>query len=372
MKLRNPFVIEGYSGKEYFCDREEEVSDMIKALRSGRNITLASPRRMGKTGLIKRVFEEAKEQGVKCFYFDIFNTKSLNDFIQLFANELLGGLDGPITTAFNAFAKAFKSCRPVLTPDSVTGMPSMTIEMRPGEEVHTLKEIFNYIASSDKECYIAIDEFQQVTEYPETNMEALLRSYIQFVPNATFVFAGSKKHLMQEMFSSPKRPFYQSTQPMPLRAIDKDKYRDFAVSWFRKAGERKLPSECFDHIYDTVMGHTWYIQYWLSILFDYSNDEISMTDVEYALNKILKLEEDNFNQYNRLMTDAQRRVAVAVAKEITVSQPYSNTFIKKYDLPATSTVKSAIKQLTDKDFLIEENGVYSVYNRFFMLWLQRL
>jgi len=368
MKLRNPFITEGYAGKAYFCDREEETSDIMIALGSGRNVTLMSPRRMGKTGLIKHVFELSKAKGVKCFYIDILNTRNLNQFIQLFARALLGGLDGPVTTAFNAFAKAFKSCRPTLTPDEITGIPTLSLDISPGEEAHTLKEVFDYLAQKGQECYVAIDEFQQITEYPETNVEALLRSYIQFVPLVTFIFAGSRKHLMQEMFTSPKRPFYQSTQSQSLKPIRADKYYEFAAGWFKKSG-RELPRECFDHIYNTVMAHTWYIQYWLSILYDYAPGHVTMADVDNALKKILELEDDNFYQYTTLLTKTQLQITTAIARERSVSRPLANEFVQKHNLPATSTIKSAIEQLLKKEILIEERGAYSVYNRFFMLWL---
>lgn len=370
MKSRNPFVIEGYSGKEYFCDREQETSDMLTALGSRRNLTLISPRRMGKTGLIKHVFSIAAATGVKCFYMDILNTRNLKDFIQTFARTLLGGMDGPVTSAFNTFAKFFKSCRPTLSPDEMTGMPTLSLEIRPGEETHSLQEVFAYLNEKDQECHIAIDEFQQIMEYPEANVEALLRSHIQFAKSATFIFAGSRQHLMREMFTSPARPFFQSTQSMPLKAIDRNAYYSFAAGWFKKAG-RNLPKECFDAIYTTVMGHTWYIQYWLSILYDYSSGDVSMTDVDFALSKILALEDDNFYQYMALMTKAQQRIAIAIAMEGTVEKPYSQAFIGKYGLPATSTVKSSMAQLAGKEILMEDRGAFSVYNRFFMLWLRR-
>lgn len=86
-------------------------------------------------------------------------------------------------------------------------MPEVSIDIATDKEETTLKEIFNYLQSSEKRCYIAIDEFQQITEYPEKGVEALLRSYIQFLPNVRFIFAGSKQHVMQEMFLSTKRPF---------------------------------------------------------------------------------------------------------------------------------------------------------------------
>jgi len=371
MKLKNPFITEGYAGRDYFCDREDEAAEMLTALAAGRNITLISPRRMGKTGLIKRVFEEAQARGVKCFYIDILNTRTLNDFIQLFANALLGGFDGPLTAAFNALTKVFKSCRPTLTADATTGMPTLSLDIQKGEEIHTLKEVFDYIGAKKQECYVAIDEFQQVAEYPETNTEALLRSYIQFVPNITFVFSGSKKHLMQEMFASPKRPFYQSAQTLSLKAIDQARYADFAALWFSR-DNRELPRECFDRIYSTVMAHTWYIQYWLSMLYDYSAGTVSLDAVDEVLARILRMEEDNFLQYMRLMNKTQQRIAVAIAKEGAVGQPLAKEFLQRHALPAASTVSSALRTMLESDILMEEQGVYSVYNRFFMLWLRRL
>lgn len=96
--------------------------------------------------------------------------------------------------------------------DELSGIPSVSLDIVPSKEEETLKEIFDYLRQSGRECYLAIDEFQQIMEYPEKGVEGLLRSYIQFLPNVHFIFSGSKKHLMEYIFFSIKRPFYQSTQ----------------------------------------------------------------------------------------------------------------------------------------------------------------
>ena len=123
-------------------------------------------------------------------------------FVRLFANTVLGKLDSAPQKALSRISQFIRSCRPVFTFDEITGVPKVTIDVAPAEEENTLKEIFDYLASSEKRCYIAIDEFQQITEYDEKGVEALLRSYIQFLPNVNFIFAGSRKHVMQEMFTS--------------------------------------------------------------------------------------------------------------------------------------------------------------------------
>jgi AAA+ ATPase superfamily predicted ATPase len=264
----NPFLISGYHSPEYFCDRKQETAKITDGLHNGRNITLIAPRRMGKTGLIRHTFQNINNQDSKIItlYMDIFSTQSLGDFVKLFANTVLGKLDSNPKKALNRITRFIRSCRPIFTIDELTGIPKVTIDVVPSEEENTLKEIFDYLASSEKRCYIAIDEFQQISEYPEQGVEALLRSYTQFVTNVNFIFAGSKKHIMQEMFTSSKRPFYQSSQIITIDAIEKEEYANFAIKHFSE-NNITLPKKIFDNIYDKYDGHTWYIQVMLNRLY---------------------------------------------------------------------------------------------------------
>ena len=224
MEPNNPFLITGYHSPKYFCDRRTETATMLEALYNGRNITLIAPRRIGKTGLIQHVFYNLKNQksDIVTLYMDIYSTQSLGDFVKLLANTVLGKLDSEPQKTLSRITKFIRSCRPIFTFDEITGIPQVSIDISPNDEEKTLKEIFDYISSSEKRCYIAIDEFQQITEYPEKGVEALLRSYIQFLPNVHFIFSGSKQHVMQEMFASSKRPFYQSTQLLNIEALDQE------------------------------------------------------------------------------------------------------------------------------------------------------
>ncbi|MBQ6203774.1 MAG: ATP-binding protein [Prevotella sp.] len=105
----------------------------------------------------------------------------------------------------------------------------------------TLDEIFEYINQADKPCIIAIDEFQQIGEYGEKNVEALLRTKIQQCRRSQFIFSGSKRHLMTNMFNSPSKPFYQSAVSMGLQPIPMNVYADFAVKLFEQRGKRLDP-----------------------------------------------------------------------------------------------------------------------------------
>jgi len=372
-KSNNPFLVAGYSGPEYFCDREKETGKIISALRNDRNISLISPRRFGKTGLIHHVFYNIKyeENDIFCFYFDIFSTQNLHEFVQLFGKTVLGTLDNYSQKTFKRISQFFKSFRPTLSLDTLTGTPKIYFDIKPDEAQTGLQEIFNYFENSGKRCYIAIDEFQQIIEYPEKGVEALIRSYMQFAGNVKFIFSGSKKHLMDAMFSAVNRPFYQSTQKINLREIPMESYSVFAQNHFAKAGKNLQPS-LFETIYNLAAGHTWYIQLILNQLYSLRQKKYSETDLNTIVADVLEEENATYKTYCELLTKGQLRVLTAIAKERKVAKPTHSVFIKKYNLTAASSVKLAVKSLLDKSLILkDEDENYFVYDRFFSLWLER-
>lgn len=371
MKPNNPFLFTGYQSPEYFCDREQETEAIIKALYNGRNVTLIAPRRMGKTGLIKNVFYKLRERepDTVTFYMDIYSTQSLGDFIRLFASTVLGKLDSAPQKALSRVGRFIKSCRPVFTFDELTGQPKVTIDIGPLSEEATLKEIFDYLQSSEKRCYIAIDEFQQIAAYPEKGFEALLRSYIQFIPNINFIFAGSKQHIMQEMFHSAKRPFYQSTQTLVIDRIEKGEYYRFAADFFARQG-RELDEQTFGYVYDTFDGHTWYIQTLLNRLYSYpEKPDIRMVD--YAVGEVVAESTYTYENLLGAYPASNIRLLKAIAKSGCVKEINSGDFIAEYKLRAASSVNSALKKLIDREMVYKTPDGYIVYDRFLAVWLRQ-
>ncbi len=366
----NPFLISGYHSPEYFCDRKQETAKITDGLHNGRNITLIAPRRMGKTGLIRHTFQNINNQDSKIItlYMDIFSTQSLGDFVKLFANTVLGKLDSNPKKALNRITRFIRSCRPIFTIDELTGIPKVTIDVVPSEEENTLKEIFEYLASSEKRCYIAIDEFQQISEYPEQGVEALLRSYTQFVTNVNFIFAGSKKHIMQEMFTSSKRPFYQSSQIITIDAIEKEEYANFAIKHFSE-NNITLPKKIFDSIYDKYDGHTWYIQVMLNRLYGFHR-EVNEELVNYAISEIISDYSYSYADLMKAYPSSNIRLLKAIAKEGCVKEILSGNFITKYRLRAASSVSTSLKKLTENELVYKTDKGYIIYDRFMDEWLR--
>ena len=224
-------------------------------------MVIISPRRMGKTGLIQFCYEKPEiKDNYYTFFIDILQTSSLREFTYLLGKAVYEAFLPRSRKMVNLFVETLKSIKGKFGFDPVSGMPSFNVELgdidRPE---YTLEEIFRLLASADRPCIVAIDEFQQIAKYPEKNIEALLRTHIQKIENSNFIFAGSEHTMMQEMFLSSARPFYRSADVMELKAIEKQIYVDFIVDNFQKR-DRGIEPSVAERVYDKFEGHTFYIQ----------------------------------------------------------------------------------------------------------------
>ena len=371
--MANPFVTKGYAGPEYFCDRVKETEDLVKLLTNENNMALISPRRLGKTDLIYHVFNQPKiRNNYYTFIIDIYATNSLGDFVDVFGRAILEELKPLGRKRWENFVSVLKSIQQQISFD-INGSPVWGIGM--GNTPYsstTLDEIFSYLRTADKPCLVAIDEFQQITQYADKNVEAALRTHIQRCTNATFLFSGSKRHMMSEIFLSPSRPFYQSVITMGLKPISKEAYIDFAITQFQKNG-KSVDKSAINLVYDRFSGVTSCLQRVMNVLFlnTEKGGHCTTEMVEPAINYLLDLYSEHYEMLFSQMSERQRLVFTAIALEGKAQNITGGAFIKKYQLWSASSVMSAAKALLDKDFVTQEENAYMVYDQFFALWLLR-
>ena len=371
----NPFVTNGYAGPEYFCDRVQETKTLVDFLTNGNNIALMSPRRLGKTDLIKHSFHQsAISDHYHTFVVDIYATDSFRDFVNVFGKSILEALKPKGRKVWEKFLDVLFSIRSEISFD-ISGNPVWGLgvgAMTPPQT--TLDEIFTYLRTADKHCLVAIDEFQQILYYNDNrNIEAELRTQIQRCPNASFIFSGSQRHLMSKMFLSPSRPFYQSVVPMSLEPIPFDRYWEFAESLFAKNGGRRITQDVVEEVHSRFLGVTANVQRIMNILYmkTPAGGVCTKDMVDPAVDTYLRMSSEAYETLLRQMPEKQRNVFLAIAAEGRVKSISSGQFVRKYRLPSVSSVVSAVKGLLEKDFITESDGEYYVYDHFFMLWLQR-
>ena len=372
-KIVNPFIVTGKIDPAYFCDREEESVRLIRSLDNGNNLVIISPRRMGKTGLIQFCYEKPEwKKTYYTFLIDILHTSSLREFTYTLGKEIYETLLPRSKRMTQLFMQTLKSISGKFGFDPLSNTPTFSLELgdidRPE---YTLDEIFVYLAKADKPCIIAIDEFQQIAKYPEKNIEALLRTHIQKINNCHFIFAGSERHMMQNMFVSASRPFYHSADMLELSAIPDEKYIPFIVGNFNKFG-KSISEDTAKRVYALFQGHTYYIQKTFNEGFadTENNKECTISILQQSIDRLLSDNDTIFREILSNIPERQKEVLYAIAKDGEARQVTSSAFIKRHRLASASAVQSAIKKLLDKDFITEINKTYSLTDRLFALWIK--
>lgn len=368
----NPFIVTGNIDAEYFCDRVQESARLVKSITNGNNMVIISPRRMGKTGLIQFCYEKPEiKESYYTFFIDILHTSSLREFTYLLGREIYETLLPRSRKMTDLFLRTIKSISGKFGFDPVTGTPTFNVELgdiqRPE---YTLEEIFSYLASADKPCVVAIDEFQQIAKYPEKNIEALLRTHIQKIRNSNFIFAGSERHMMQEMFLSASRPFYHSADMLELKAIVPEIYIPFIAGHFEKR-HRRIKSENIEKVYNLFKGHTFYIQKTFNESFADTpqGEECTLDIIRTSIDNMVAANDTIFREILSNIPEKQKEVLYAIAKDGEAMKVTSAGFIKRHSLSSASSVQAAVKKLLDKDIITEINKVYSMTDKLFAMWI---
>lgn len=371
----NPFVVGKYISDKYFCDREKETDFLIKQIENGRNVALISPRRLGKTGLILHCFNQDRiKNNYHTFFIDIYATNSMAEFVYLLGKAVYDKLKPQQTIWKEKFFQTIKSLRAGFKLDPITGEPAFDIGFGDIQTPQTtIDEIFEYLEESDKPCVIAIDEFQQIGNYKENNVEAMLRTKIQQCKKTSFVFSGSKRHLMNNMFNSPSKPFYQSVITIGLSPIPYDTYSDFVNNLFEENG-RHIDKEVTKRVYNKFSGYTWFMQIMMNELYALTSEHgiCSVEMLDTAWQNIISAQEGSYKDILSNMPQKQKMVLQAIAKENTAQNITSSAFIKKYNLPSASSIQSATRALLKNDIITQDGNSYRIYDYFFSEWFANI
>ena len=374
LTVLNPFVVGRYVSDKYFCDREKETEFLIKQIENGRNIALISPRRMGKTGLIRHCFHQnCLSDNYYTFFVDIYATSSLAEFVYLLGKTIYEELKPKKTVWAEKFFQIITSLRVGFKMDAITGEPGFDIGLGDIQTPQTtLDEIFQYLDAADKPCIVAIDEFQQIGSYEEKNVEAMLRTKIQQCKQTMFIYSGSKRHLMSNMFHSSSKPFYQSAISMGLEPIPMDMYVEFANRLFEER-DKHVSSELVENVYRLFDGCTWFMQMMMNELFALTgHDETCGVDkLDEARKNVIQAQEVSYKDLLARLAPKQKLILQAIAKERLVKGITSSAFIKKYNLPSASSVQAALKPLLKNDLVTQDGDAYRVYDYFFSEWLAK-
>ncbi|MBQ3289933.1 MAG: ATP-binding protein [Kiritimatiellae bacterium] len=365
----NPFKYGCVVAGENYCRRPELQRQLGELVKSGQNVVVQGPRRMGKTSLVVETVNSLR--GIALLYVDLFSVKSVGDFCRkvVAATAKCGK-----RSFLERTAELVKSLRPVFTVDRDTGAPTISVDLKAARNVESVEEVMDMIASHSaaKRFCVVFDEFQDVLDIPEADaVLASLRSKIQFLPDTPFIFLGSVRNRMRDIFDSPRSPFFKSAISFGVERIEESAMTDFLIGRFR-AGNRSIDRETVGKILATADYISGDIQELCETTWLVTGDghRISAGDVAKGLEAVFARESRAFISTFGKLTAVQASVLKGLA-DPDHCKVFSGEFLETYGIRNVGSVSKALKRLIRDEIIYEFNGEYLFENPFFREWVRR-
>lgn len=377
--MRNPFVVGEYVAGSFFADRKKEQADLLEELKGGSRIFLVSPRRYGKTSLLRQVELRLKKERYLCAFVDFFYIDSLHQFFSVFLREIFANSGLVIEQMLNAVKDLLPKLRPKITVEE-SGY-SFSIDKASADEdillrLDELMDLPDMLARKKKSRFIIFfDEFQEITRLTKDylSIERRLRTSIQKQKNVSYVFAGSKRHLLEPMLLDEARPLYRMGQLKCLDVIPTREYEAFIEKNFRKIGSDVAP-QAMSEIMEAATNVPHFVQLichklWIAKT-GAKNRRISTNDVGNILAEIIAENNPLFVSTWDQLTSNQRKALKAVVSQAG-PQLMSSETARMFDVESPSSIQTALKALVNKGILKKTNLEYQLEDVFFARWIAR-
>ncbi|MFN8525989.1 MAG: ATP-binding protein [Chloroflexota bacterium] len=373
----NPFRYGEVVASDTFADRASEIAELLGHFNSGQNVVLISPRRFGKTSLILKAAELARRDGALVAYLDLFRAPTPERLAHVMAQAIHEGLVAPIERVWQRAVAVFDHLplRPRITVSS-DGIPTLELSVAERQRdvdqtIEQLLQIPQRVAEQRKRPVVfIIDELQEIVTI-DPGLPRVLRSAVQMQPDVAHVFLGSRRHLMQSLFTDENQPLYRSARPFPLGPIPRDQFAGFIRERFQATG-RSLSEDALTSVLDITEGHPHDTQELCSFVWALASPRTSITPahVTVAAERVIEAEHARLSELWSGLSAAQRALLAAIAQD--GRAVYSEQFRRTHRLGAASTVQRSVSRLTQLD-LVErtQDDRLRIADTFLRLWVRR-
>lgn len=374
--MSNPFQYGGVVSREAFCNRKKELSDILKAMENSDNLFIYSERRLGKTSLVRLALENLSKKHYVAAYVDLWPTDGEDSFATATARTVSEAASTSVDRALDTAKTFFGRLAPSVTVDE-QGKPQVTFGVsRTSEPDLDLEEVLaapaKIAAQGRRKVVVVFDEFQQILEYGSDRVERRLRSAIQMHQKVSYIFLGSRKHLIQKMFLDRSRPLYRAGGHYPLGMIEEKHWMPFIRERFHGA-KKRIADEQIHSLCRLSQGHPFYTQHLCHVLWDLCEEGAEVTEglIEMALQTLLERESYAYTTLWESFSVNQRRFLKGLASETGSMKPFASDFIRQYRLRSASNVQRALEPLLERDVVDRDNGSFIITDRFFRIWIQK-
>lgn len=367
---KNPFIFGGTVTGADFCGREAELAELKADALSGQNVLMYASRRYGKTSMLEVFRGQRQAEGVKCMYVDVSRALGVGDFVNEYFNAFareLGGVERVIETVKNklGFGLSFS-----IKPGEAATDILYNLDVGVKERELSLEQVVNlpfaYAKKENTLFIVIIDEFQETAKL---ELEGKLRSLFQTHGRKVgYIFAGSKKSILVQMFGDKGRPFYQSVKTLPVNGIPEKDWQPFISKRFAKGG-RKITSAQIGQIVSLAKGCPYLVQHLCHVLWDVTDGAITDEDIDKALSVVMAREDYKYAVAWDMLSLTQQKMALILAGE--PEELYAKDVLQAYDM-VPSAAQKALSGLWAKDVTDRtKGGGYVFQDPFFRLWLLR-
>ena len=373
--MANPFNYLQFATGDQFYDRREVRKDLLSRFLSGQtNVVLYGPRRYGKSSLVAELVGDLEKAGIPCVTLDVVKVPSIDMFVSAYATKVYRRL-APVKFEFRKLGMFLKSLRPKMSlgPTGETGLsfePSgATVDPEALTEVLDLPQ---KLLSGKGRAVVVFDEFQEVKDLlPNDGFERVMRSAIQSHRNVSYIFLGSRYHMLRRMFTDHNRPFYKSAVTILLGKPPVEESVRFVIDRFASAG-KSIARDAAERLVGKIENIPYFIQQLGFETFRLADDahrkSVSSADVDSAFANLSCFNRDQYEQLMLTLSVSQKKLLIALAHEQT--DEFGDVYRRRYALGVSSTVNSAKSKLMEDGHIELSGGKYVVADPFFAQFLR--
>jgi len=375
--MENPFQYGNVVQAESFCNRKQELADLTRAMENGERLFVYSERRFGKTSLVLLALEKLPKTQFVGVYVDLWPTDDLNSFTTAMAKAIAEATATTAGKMMEAAKRFFSRLAPSMTVDEegqTTIHFEMTKDRDPEPELDEVLAAPQKLAKQkNRKVVIILDECQRILEYHGDMVERKLRSAIQHHRNVSYIFLGSRKHLVQEMFLTKSRPLYRAAGHYPLGPIEEKHWLPFIRQRFA-ASKKTIADEQIRSICRLTEGHPFFTQHLCHVLWEMADSDVAISDELIHKAQRLLLDRESF-AYTTLWESLavnQQRFLKGLAQEASGVKPFASTFTRRYGLRSASNAQRAVDALISREIIDRDNGSFCIADRLLKLWIQQM
>jgi len=362
----NPFRYGCVVEDSFYCPRPELERQLAGFIRSGQNVVIHGERRMGKTSLINAVVRGMR--GWRMVYVDLLHVQTVGDVCRRIVSAVRA-----LEKKASLFEKALKMIprlRPVMKIDPATGEFGFGLDARAADDPYAVEEVMDMLSgiAARGRTVIVLDEFQDVGNLAEAQtVLALLRGKIQFQGDTPYVFTGSVRSRMMEMFDNPDSPFYKSALTLCVGEIDADAFVEFLRGRFESGG-RRVREEVVREIVGAVASVPGDAQQLCEAVWGVTSDRVGKEDVDSALQVVFMREGDKFESFCERLSPVQFKLLVAIAR-LGGREIQSRRFLDEAGIGNAASARKAAARLCELRYVYPFRGEYRFASMFFRAWL---